>query len=108
MPLFKGSRYETVRPFDPDPEGRPLFRGLKARPIGIPEPILEYTVELLNRLDGLAQHFYREPRAWHRLAEANPDVLFPEDLLWTPIPEEETGVELKGDVILVPRREDKR
>ena len=33
MPLFKGSRYETVQPFDPDPEGRPLFRGLKPRPI---------------------------------------------------------------------------
>lgn len=108
MPLFKGSRYERVSPFDPDPEGRPLFRGLKPRPVGRPEPILEYTVALLDRLDSLAQHFYREPRAWHRLTEANPDILFPEDLLWTPVPEDETGRELQGDVILVPRREDGR
>lgn len=106
MALFKGSRYEAVPLFTPDAEGRTAFRGLKPRPLPIPEPILEHTVALKDRLDGLAQHYYRETRAWHRIAEANPEVLFPEDLLWDPEPAAELGRERQGDVILVPRREE--
>ena len=38
--------------------------------------------------------------------EANPEVLFPEDLLWEPEPAAENGRERQGDVILIPRREE--
>ena len=37
---------------------------------------------LKERLDGVAHHYYAEPRDWRRIAEANPDALFAEDLLY--------------------------
>jgi hypothetical protein len=106
MALFKGSRYETVPAFDPDPEGRTDFRGLKPRPIGDAEPILEHSVAMKERLDSLSYHYYREPRAWFRFAEANPEFLFPEDLLWVPDPAEENGRERLAEIIIVPRRQE--
>jgi hypothetical protein len=106
MAFFKGSRYEAVLPFDPDPEGRTDFRGLKPRPIGRAEAILEHTVAMKQRLDSLGHHYYREPRAWFRLAEANPEFLFPEDMLWQPDPAGENGRERLGEIIVVPRRQE--
>jgi hypothetical protein len=104
--FFKGSFYENTPLFSPDEEGRTVFDGLRARALDDPEPILEHSVALKERLDGLAHHYYADSRAWRRLAEANPEVLFPEDLLYDPEPIEENGRERLSDVVLIPRRKE--
>ena len=104
MAFFKGSYYENVPLFEPDDAGRTVFGGLRARPLARPEPVLEHSVALKERLDSVAQHYYAQPRDWRRIAEANPDALFAEDLLWTPDPVEENGRERLGNVVLIPRR----
>ncbi|MEX2520673.1 MAG: hypothetical protein WD969_15220 [Paracoccaceae bacterium] len=106
MAFFKGSAYEFTPVFEPDDAGRTVFRGLRARRIRKPEPVLEHTVALKNRLDSLAHEYFAQSRDWRWMVEANPDVLFPEDLLWRT--DEKTvdsnGEERVGHVILVPRR----
>jgi hypothetical protein len=106
MAFFKGSFYELVPLFSPDEMGRIVFKGLCARPLAAPEPILEHSIALKERLDGVAHHYYADSRAWRRIAEANPDSLFPEDLLYDPEPIEENGRERLGDVVLIPRKRD--
>ncbi|MEM7669863.1 MAG: hypothetical protein AAF317_12090, partial [Pseudomonadota bacterium] len=75
-----------------------------------PEAVLEHTVALKQRLDSLSQEYFSNPRSWRWLVEANPDVLFPEDLLWETDDgtEGENGRELLGHVILVPRKQEVR
>jgi nucleoid-associated protein YgaU len=41
----------------------------------------QYTVKSGDRLDLLAQKFYRSPRKWWLICDANPDVMYPDDLL---------------------------
>ncbi|MDH3264892.1 MAG: hypothetical protein OEM24_12960, partial [Paracoccaceae bacterium] len=101
MAFLKGSRYADLPRFD---TASP-FEGVRPRPIGTATPVLEHTVAMKERLDGLAQEFYRNPRTWFRLAEANLAELFAEDLIWQPEPAGEDGREKLGQVILVPRRE---
>lgn len=115
MALFKGSRYEATPPFQPDATGRQVFRGLTPRTLGNPEAVLEHVVSHKDRLDSLAQNYYSRPGSWYRIAEANPDFLFPEDILHQLAPDEQTsvadlerdsGAERLGAIILIPRRED--
>ena len=106
MAFLKGSFYEHVPLFAPDESGRVLFRGTQARPQSTPEPILEHPVALKDRLDSVAQHYYADPRAWRRIAAANPDAIFPEDLLYDPTPTEEWGRERLDALVLIPRRRD--
>lgn len=106
--FFKGSFYELTPLFAPDDEGRTVFDGLRARALDRPEPILEHSVALKERLDSLGHHYYADSRAWRRIAETNPDVLFPEDLVWESEPIAENGRERLGHVILIPRRKDPR
>ena len=117
MAFFKGSAYEKVRLFEADESGVSVFRGLRARRIRKSDPVLEHTISLKERLDSLSQEYYSESRDWRWLVEANPDVLFPEDLLWKSkedvdesdpgaVDENQTGKERAGEVIIVPRREE--
>ena len=108
MAFFKGSYYENVPLFDPDDRGKVIFDGLRARPLGEPEPVLEHSVALKERLDSLAHHYYAESRDWRRIVEINPDVLFPEDLLFEPAPRDDNGHERLGHVVLIPRRREVR
>ncbi len=108
MAFFKGSYYETTPLFEADDEGRLVFRGLRARVLAQPEGVLEHSVALKERLDSLAQHYYAQPRDWRRIAEANPDAIFAEDLLWTDTPVEENGRERLGNSVLIPRRREGR
>ncbi len=108
MAFFKGSYYEFVPLFEPDDRGQIVFDGLRARPIANPEAVLEHTVALKERLDSLAHHYYAESREWRRIVETNPDILFPEDLLYEPEPVEDNGRERIGHVILIPRRRESR
>lgn len=118
MAFFKGSAYEFTPVFDRTDAGELVFRGLRARRIRRPDPVLEHTVALGERLDSVAQDYFAEGRDWRWLVEANPDVLFPEDLLWDTRPPafdeegemtdpgtlDENGRERVGHVIIVPRR----
>ncbi|MDI5892161.1 hypothetical protein [Halomonas rhizosphaerae] len=118
MAFFKGSAYEFTPLFERSETGAEIFRGLRARRIRHPDPVLEHTVALKERLDGVAHEYYSESRDWRWLVEANPDILFPEDLLWDTRPPDydedgnmtdpgtmdENGRERVGQVIIVPRR----
>lgn len=104
MAFFKGSPYETLAPFDPPEDGTPGFRGIRPRPVGTPEPVLEHAVAVADRLDALGQHYYANPRDWRRIADANPEALFAEDLILAPAPPAEPATERLGEVVLIPRR----
>ncbi len=104
MTLLRGSRYADAGFFEPGPDGTVPFRGLRPRRVGSAPGVVEHTIAIRERLDGLAHHYYVEPRLWYRLMEANADVIFPEDLLWDPEPAEENGTERLGAMILIPRR----
>jgi len=106
--LFKGSYYENVQQFTPNEEGESVFSGLRARSLNAPEAVLEHSVSLNERLDGIAHYYYSDSRDWRRILETNAEVLFPEDLLFEPSPVEENGRERLGQVILIPRRKEAR
>jgi hypothetical protein len=112
MAFFKGSAYENVPAFEPDSRGTLIFRGVRARRLRRPEAVLEHTVALRERLDSVAQEYFAESRDWRWLVEANADVLFPEDLLWTPEPSAPDdpsaaiGRGRVGRVVIVPRRKE--
>jgi hypothetical protein len=108
MTFFKGSYYENVPLFEPDDEGRSVFGGVQARPMPKVAPVLEHSVALKERLDSVAQHYYAQPRDWRRIADANPDALFAEDLLYEPVPVEDNGRERIGSVVLIARRKEVR
>jgi hypothetical protein len=112
MAFLKGSAYENTPEFAPDDAGKLPFRGIRARRLRDPDPVLEHTVALRDRLDSVAHAYYAEGRDWRWLAEVNPDALFPEDLLWTDEerPGEDvavnTGSERTGRLLIVPRRKE--
>lgn len=108
MVFFKGSFYENVTPFAVGGKGEIVFEGVRARPLDQPEPVLEHSVTMKERLDSIAHHYYADGREWRRIVETNPDVLFPEDLLFEREPVEENGRERLGHVILIPRRREVR
>ena len=105
MAFFKGSYYQNLPSFEQSEESKG-FRGVRARPVADPEPVLEHSISVGDRLDSLGQNYYANPRDWRRLADCNPDAIFPEDLiLEQDAPALKSAPrERKGDVILVPRR----
>lgn len=106
MAFLKGSYYEDTPLFADDAEGRTRFKGVQARKLDAPVPVLEHTVALKERLDTLAHHYYAQARDWRRIADSNPDAIFPEDLLYDHEPVETNGRERLGSVVLIPRRRD--
>ena len=107
MAFFKGSYYQNLPTFDaPDDASKTGFRGVRARPVADPDPVLEHAISIGDRLDSLGHHYYSNPRDWRRLADCNSDALFPEDLILeddNPTLEGEPR-ERTGEVLLVPRR----
>ncbi len=111
MAFFKGSYYETTAVFEPPEDGTKPFRGLRGRTIPQPEPILEHSVGVGDRLDQLGQNFYANPRDWRRIADCNTDAIFPEDLIYAEggHPDAlELATEKLGKTVLVPRRREVR
>lgn len=90
----RNSRYRDAGLFEPDADGRVVFRGVRPRRIGPATGVVEHTVVQGNRLDTLAQHFYAEGRTWYRLVDANPEFVFAPKLL---------DEAMFGDVVLVPK-----
>ncbi|MEF8705516.1 MAG: hypothetical protein V5B07_03680 [Candidatus Accumulibacter sp. UW27] len=73
--LTKRSRYLATRRFAPGDDGSLPFRGLRARLIGPATPVLEHLLQPGQRLDALAQNYFNDPYLWHRIVDANPDLL---------------------------------
>lgn len=92
--FLKNSRYLKSKPFVPDETGQPVFKGYRPRAIGSVPGVIEHVIQEGDRLDLLARHYYNDNRLWHRIVDANPEVLFPQDL---------SGDIGKGRVILIPR-----
>jgi hypothetical protein len=63
-----------------DARGRTLA-SKTLRPLPPVSGTLRHTVEDADRLDQLAYRYYREPRKWWRLLDANPEFLSPQALL---------------------------
>lgn len=89
--FFDGSRYLRVGEYTLVDEHGNTRQLKRAREPRLLEGTHEYQVREGDRLDLLAMKFYRSPRKWWLLADANPQFLSPDDLL-TP-----------GQIILVPR-----
>jgi hypothetical protein len=78
-----GSRYDGLPPIverDPRRPGRTIVR---RPPRPLPDVTGSFTHVLTDgqRLDHLATLYYREPRRWWRICDANPDQLSPLDLV---------------------------
>jgi nucleoid-associated protein YgaU len=89
--FFEGSRYRRVAdaPFT-DGQGRSVTLKATREPVAT-ETALVYQVREGDRLDLLAWRFFHDPRKWWLIADANPDVLDPAELL------------VPGRSILIPR-----
>lgn len=79
--FFDGSRYLRVQDYTAaGPDGRPV-KVKRARPLVVPEGSFVYQAKEGDRLDLLAYRFYRTPRKWWLIADANPEVAYPDELL---------------------------
>lgn len=92
--FLKDSRYKNTRQFSATEKGETIFKGIRPRDIVTHEGVIEHTVSEGDRLDLLARYYYNNSRLWYRIADANPEILFP------------ASIELDGMVghtILIPR-----
>ena len=91
----KGSRYEQTAAFSTD-KG---FSGYRERKLTSPRGLAEHTVLHTDRLDHLANDYYRSDRRWWRIMDANAEFLYGFELL---------DDEMHGDVITIPASREKR
>lgn len=81
--FFDGSRYLRVADYAIEADGGTQQK-LKVTREPLPsETAITYQVREGDRLDLLAYKFYRNPRKWWLIADANPDCIAPEQLLTT-------------------------
>lgn len=101
-------RYSDTEPFAWDDPSIAPFRGLMPRAVRRHPAFLEYELKVGDRLDTIAQEFYGDPRLWWVIAEANPDVFFPADLIYAPGPDPDTFLArvAAGTRIVIPARPD--
>ena len=92
--LVKNSRYKDALFFSPLEDGSEVFAGFRARSIGESSGVIEHEVQLGDRLDQLARHYYNEDRLWWRIVDANPQFTFAAKML---------GTDMAGQVILIPK-----
>jgi hypothetical protein len=92
--LTRKSRYRDARPFEKESRGETVFRGLRGRLIGSATGVVEHEVKVGDRLDRLAYHYYNDDRLWWRIVDANPEVVFGQQLL---------DASMAGRVILIPK-----
>lgn len=81
MSFFEGSRYLRVKDYEVVDPTRRLVKVKRTRPTSRPTGTFLYQVKAGDRLDLLAHKFYRSPRKWWLLCDANPGLLYPDDLL---------------------------
>ncbi len=114
-------RYSTTPYFKP-PAGDPApFRGLKPRLVRTLPGYVKHTLAPGDRLDSIAQSYFGDPRLWWAIAQANPHIFFPADLVYRPHFSDPDGIDLDAEVptpafgtvpakagmeILIPRKPD--
>ncbi len=77
----KISRYRSLpQVVTVDARGR-LVRSTSLRPLPAVDGVLEHTVQTVDRLDQLANRYYRQPRDWWRICDANSRMEAPHALL---------------------------
>ena len=79
--FFNGSRYQRVLDATWSDEAGTTLTLKRTRELATTQAAVTYQVRTGDRLDALAQKFYHDPRKWWLIADANPDVLTPEQLL---------------------------
>lgn len=88
--FFKGSRYLDVASYGVDvaleaaPGRRPERRELevkRTRSLATTREAFVYEVKQGDRLDLLSYRFFRTPRKWWLICDANPEYLHPDELL---------------------------
>jgi hypothetical protein len=103
---LKGSRYSNSRSFSEDKN----FAGFRERKLTDAPGVVEHTLLHTDRLDHLANDYYKKDRRWWRILDANPDYLYGFDLLSsdfiysseTALPDKLQEKDIYGDVIAVP------
>jgi nucleoid-associated protein YgaU len=79
--FFNGSRYLKVGQYiTTDAQGRTVTVK-QSRPLLEVTGTFTYTVVTGDRLDLLANRFYRTPRKWWLICDANPGTMYPDALL---------------------------
>ncbi|MCB1859704.1 MAG: hypothetical protein KDI63_15630 [Gammaproteobacteria bacterium] len=73
----KGSRYEGTQPFSED-KG---FPGYRERQLTAALGLAEHTLLHTDRLDHLADDYYRSDRRWWRIVDSNPEFLYGFEML---------------------------
>ncbi|OLS52127.1 LysM peptidoglycan-binding domain-containing protein [Rhodovulum sulfidophilum] len=99
-------RYSETKAFEWSAPASAPFRGLMPRTVRRHVGFVEYTLKVGDRLDKLAGEFYGDPRLWWAIAEANPQVFLPADLIYADAPDPRT-MEAKakaGTRIVIPER----
>lgn len=94
MATLTSSRYSNTLSFRKTEDQLVSFAGIRPRNIGPATGVLEHIVQQGDRLDLLALHYYNDARRWWRIVDANPEILFSNDLVMK-------GQE--GSIILIPR-----
>jgi len=92
--LVKKSRYKDSLLFLPLVDGSEVFSGIRSRNIGTASGVIEHEVQVGDRLDLLARHYYNDDRFWWRIVDANPMFTFAANIL---------AEEMAGQVILIPK-----
>jgi nucleoid-associated protein YgaU len=98
-------RYSTTENFT-FADGAPvLFRGLMPRNVTRKTAYVEHELRVGDRLDSLAESFYGDPRLWWVIAQANPDFLFPADLIYKAVGDDNNTPEFRaGKIIIIPAK----
>jgi hypothetical protein len=91
----KGSRYENTRPFS----AAKGFAGYRERRLSSPPGLVEHSVLHTDRLDHLADAYYKSDRRWWRILDANAEFLYGFELL---------DESMQGDVIAIPTAREPR
>ena len=108
MPI-KGTRYRNAREFELASDGREVFDGVRPRRISPAYGVIEHVIQIGDRLDLLARHYYNDDRLWWRIVDANPSIVFPGDMVAGDAvvrvkKEGEAGRSgMEGGVILIPQ-----
>lgn len=92
--LVKKSRYKNAVSFSTLSDGSEVFPGFRARSIGVTNGVIEHEVQVGDRLDHLARHYYNDDRFWWRIVDANPQFTFAANML---------DEDMSGQVILIPK-----
>lgn len=83
MPIYEESRYETA-PVVPVEDSDGVYRATIQAPLGSTETDDDYTVHRVvdgDRMDLLAERAFGDPEFWWRIADANPDLEYPDKLM---------------------------